>query len=199
MIFVLVLSLGLVAEASSDDLVLVTDSLGRDMECLHATTKAFPGATLESMLDEVPNLQLERFQYILLLVGTNDLTAKSIWLWYKSRVRKNIKVNHLPMHSKTPVHRIVNDYKVLIRAIKAKNRLIKIMVSAILPRRFDYFINRGYLKNINKALKAMCRRYRRCEFIPGYKPFVRNRKLRKDFYRWDGLHLNDFTYLVSKS
>ena len=170
-------------------MVIVTDSLGRNMDCLSATTRAYPGATLESMLGVPPEIGLEKFKYIILLVGTNDLTAKFVYLWYKNTVRFNRKVKRLPFHSKTPVHRIVNDYRVLIKAIRAINHKIKIMVSAILPRRFDYFENRGYLKNVNKGLKAMTRKIRKCKFLPSFKPMIRNRKPRENFYCRDGLHV----------
>lgn len=161
------------------------------MHCLHASTMSFPGATLESSLSIIQEfeLKLKKLKCILLLMGTNDLTSKFIWLWYKHQVRKGKPVYKLPRHSRTPAHRINQDYRNLINRIKLINPNVKIVVSAILPRVFDYKQNKNYLKNINKSLATMCKKISNCYFIESYKPLLKNGAPRNEFYKYDGLHL----------
>ena len=75
----------------------------------------------------------------MLLVGTNDLTPKSI----------------LPHHTTTPVDRIVEHYKQLLEIIKIKNPNIFIRVSGILPGAFNFKHNKDYLIEVNRALKQI--------------------------------------------
>ena len=128
------------------------------MQCLNPDIDIvfLSGATITGMRISLPNLT--QYSCILLLVGTNDLTPKWVWLKYKHNMRKSNADFVLPSHSKTPVHRVTDDYKRLLKAIKLQNPSINILVSSIIPRPFDFDANKDYLISVNNALKDMARK-----------------------------------------
>ena len=95
----------------------------------------------------------------------------------------------LPSHSKTPVHRVTDDYKRLLKAIKLQNPSINILVSSIIPRPFDFDANKDYLISV---LKDMAKETSRCEYLPSYRSLMkRNHPKENCFKKCDGLHLSE--------
>ena len=178
----------------------MTDSLGRDINCLNPDIDTIfkPGSTITGMRGSLPNLSA--YKCVVLLVGTNDMVPKWVWLRYKYNIRKGNSDYVVPSHSRTPVHRIIEDYERLIMAVKAKNPTIHILISSILPRPFDFRVNKDYLISVNNGLRDMCKRLNRCEFIPTYRGLMKSNKPKSNcFLHSDGLHLfEDGTIIVKR-
>ena len=84
------------------DVIILTDSTDKNFRhLLRAVPVAVPGATISSLIPKLQNLKLSKYKVILALVGTNDPTLKSIWVWYKMKLRKgHHTLNNLARHPK---------------------------------------------------------------------------------------------------
>ena len=96
----------------------------------------------------------------------------------------------LPPHTRTPVTTITERFKSLLNAIREDNPKIVILVSAILPRPFDFEENKDNLVETNNSLKALCEEFTFCEYLPSYKPVMFQGKPRHTHFDEDGLHLS---------
>ena len=63
------------------------------------------------------------------------------------------------------------------------------IVSAILPRVFDFSQNKNYLIEVNKKIEQLCLEFQSCSYLCSYKPLMKNGKPIDKYYSWDGLHL----------
>ena len=108
--------------------------------------------------DSIKDIDISKYKSITLLVGTNDLGPKWVWLKYKifKRNPANADVDFVaPDYRKAPAEYIANEYKLLIEEIQRRNTSIKVIVSAILPRLFDFGSNKGYWSKVNSEIKDM--------------------------------------------
>ena len=171
--------------------IFITDSIGKNFRHLtRALSLSIPGATISKIKERIPNIPLEKYKVVLLLVGTNDLTPKSLWQWYKkTKLENKGKEITLPHHTTTPVDRIVEHYKLLLEVVKMKNPHIFIMASAILPRPFDFKQNKNYLIEVNKALEKLCKELN-VYFVYSYKPLMKYGSPKENYFDCDGLHLS---------
>ena len=100
----------------SKDGIILTDSLGKHfchLTC--ALAIPIPGATISSMTSFIKTKDLTKYKVALTLVGTNDLTPKSLWLWYKMKQRKGENTDlTLPPHPKTPPEHIKQQYRAFL-------------------------------------------------------------------------------------
>ena len=172
--------------------IFITDSIGQNFRHLsRALPLSIPGATISNITEKISNLPLEKYRVILLLVGTNYLTPKSLWQWYKRfKIENKGKEIILPHHTTTPVEGIVEHYKQLLKVIKTKNPNIFIMVSEILPRPFDFKQNKEYLNEVNIAIERVCKESN-VYFIYSHKPLMKYGSLKENYFDWDGLHLSE--------
>ena len=174
-------------EFDRKDGIILTDSLGKNFRHLsRAVAVAVPGATISSLSTKLQTLKLSSYKVILILVGTNDLTPKSVWVWYKMKLRKGQStVKNLPRHPKTPPEAIKSEYRNLLEGIRQENPNIFILVSAILPRPFDFPENKNYLYEVNRELESLCLEFNACYFLKSFKPIPR-----PTHFAEDGLHLS---------
>ena len=64
------------------------DSIGKHFRHLtKAVTSVYPGITISNLVHKIKDLNLKNYKAALLLVGTNDLTPKATWQWYKEKQR----------------------------------------------------------------------------------------------------------------
>lgn len=169
------------------------DSLGKNINCKFTSKTVFlPGATIkaaEEKISEIPNLN--RYKTILVCFGTNDLSPKFVWLSYKRHVRKNgDKPFNVPKHPKMPIHLLMEDYKGLLDTIRRHNPTAKILVSAIIPRYFDWASGKEHLIATNRELEKLCKTYGNLSYIPSYKCLLKSGRPVKENYCSDGLHLS---------
>ena len=73
-----------------------------------------------------------------------------------------------PDYRKAPAEYIAHEYKLLIEEIQRRNTSIKVIVSAILPRLFDFGSNKGYWSKVNSEIKDMCDVGEGCYYINSY-------------------------------
>ncbi len=107
-----------------------------------------------------------RNEYVLLHVGTNDITGSLL------------------------EDEIVAMYSDLISMVRVKAEC-KVLVSAILPRPIDHDVTGNRLKSINNKLASLCHT-RKATFIKSFKPFLKCGVPRREYFavRDGGLHLN---------
>lgn len=81
----------------------------------------------------------------------------------------HVGTNHLPLsvHSVSELMSLYND---LITVIKSKSKA-KIIFSSVLPRPVDYGITREQIKQVNAALKQLCKT-RNCQYSNTYRQFL---------------------------
>ena len=96
----------------------------------------------------------------------------------------------LPPHPKTPPEHIKEQYRALFQGIRDKNPGIYLLVSAIIPRPFDYKQNKKYMCEVNLALEDLCKEFNSCYFLKTYKPMLRFGIPKSTHYLDDGLHLS---------
>ena len=116
--------------------IIIVESIGKHFRHLtKAVTSVYPGITISNLVHKIKDLNLKNYKAALLLVGTNDLTPKATWQWYKEKQRHGEpRLIRLPPHSTTPSSIIQDKYRTLILEIRKHNPNICLLVSAILPR-----------------------------------------------------------------
>ena len=171
--------------------IIIVDSIGKHFRHLtKAVTSVHPGITISNLVHKIKDLNLKNYKSALLLVGTNDLTPKATWQWYKEKQRHGEpRIIRLPPHSTTPSSIIQDKYRTLILEIRKHNPNICLLVSAILPRVFDFSQNKDYLIEVNKKIEQLCLEFQSCSYLCSYKPLMKNGKPIDKYYSWDGLHL----------
>ena len=174
--------------------LILTDSLGSTFgKLFKADVLAIPGLKIEELAENFETLDYSQYRCILLLVGTNNLTPKHIWNWYRQRVRNKQPCSPLPPHLITPIPDFIALYRQLINKIQSVKPNVTIIVSAILPRKFDFTENSEHIYSINHYLEALCGTFFKCKYIPTYKVITKTREgiLKDNIYSDDGLHLSD--------
>ena len=143
-----------------------------------ADVRAFPGATVRRLTDEVAfdNVQVAGYARILIHVGCNDISD----LVGKRRYR------HVSIFD------MMARFRVLRAVIHNKNSTAVVLFSSVLPRQDRYSIFRPYIQGLNFALEKLCAKSAGASvFVPSFRIFLSGGKPRAElFAESDGLHLN---------
>lgn len=153
--------------------LLLCDSMAKyveDVDCL--SVQPFPGRTIGGLVREVScntDLQgkLSKADYVIIHVGTNDI------------------------HKLLP-EEFSSNLNNLVSALGRVNRLLKPLISAIIPRPLDYKYTRDKVVKANNRIKYFCK-LRKIPFLKTFRPFLgkNGHPLRHLFaIRDGGLHLN---------
>ena len=132
--------------------------------------------------------ELKNYKVVLILIGTNNLTPKMVWQWYKEKQRKGeskgeeSKYLPLPPHSKPQSLEIQSKYRELIWEIRKQNPDAYLLVSAKLPRIFDCSQNKDYLIDVNLRIEQLCTKFNSCYFLKLYKPLLKHGKPREKYF-----------------
>ena len=146
------------------------------------------GYGIDRLRKYIEHLDINQYEGILIIIGTNDLTDKQVWFQYlKEKHKPNYK---LKAHATTNVSILKARYQLLIDLIKSKNPNIKIELSPIIPRLFDYEVNLQYLKQVNNMIKELCRTKNCYHDRTLIKSFLKSGKPDPELYDRDGLHLS---------
>lgn len=90
---------------------------------------------------------------------------------------------------------IVNITLEIIKRIRDKNRDTQIILIAAKPSIIRWSLKRKY-KNLNRKFKRLCKRDNLLQFADIWKPMLQGRKLKKDIFEEDGLHMNSKGYEI---
>lgn len=169
--------------------LILSDSIGTDLRYIFkADIVAKRGCTIQGLTEYIDRLDLSVYTCIIVLIGTNDLTNKKIWFEYRKN-RNNPKYTLQP-HPTTDVDILKSKYIALIDLIKNKNPEIKLEISPIIPRPFDYDINLEYLKEVNNMVKQVCITKQCYHDRTLITSFLKSGKPEEKLFDKDGLHLS---------
>ena len=159
-----------------------------------------PGSTPVKMLDFLHRCPstVHGYQVIVLVVGTNWLSQKSEFALYLQLVNGviteesyNQRLHHLnPPPANGPALEFKDTFQQILDLIKDINPQAKILISAIIPRKWDH--DRRHLVRIsyNNLLKKLADG-KHIFFVQTYSPFFdKNKNLKMDLFSHDGLHLS---------
>jgi lysophospholipase L1-like esterase len=141
-----------------------------DNSILYTTIQCRRGVTIRRLEREIRSgvVSVDHLVACIVHVGTNDVAN-----------------GHKP-------ERILKDYADLLHTIRARNRTMLVLISAILPREKEFWALGDKVHFINDQLKALASRAD-TRFLKSYVPFLtkanrRNQLPRKKMYV-DGVHL----------
>ena len=171
--------------------MILADSLGQNIRYIHNTdTFFFPGCTISALKHKLLSgeIDITKYQYINLIIGTNDLTPKSVWFHFKREIKKGNSGFNLPIHLPTATPVITSAYTDLVLTIRRYNSNAKLIVYGILPRPFDNHRNKAHHTEVNVELNRICKD-NNIIFVKTNKPFMRYGIPRPELFS-DGLHLS---------
>ena len=177
-------------QSKADSLVL-SDSLGRNIRYIYKTdTFFYPGCRIGTIEAKIASgeIQIRKYSYITLLVGTNDLSPASIWKFYKREKNAGRSGHNLPFHINNPPPAIVCAYRKLLETIKFFNPNCKIIVCGLLPRPYDNHRNKGHHTEVNKEIAKLCNDCNSI-FVRTNTSFLKFGSPCEDLFS-DGLHLS---------
>ena len=90
---------------------------------------------------------------------------------------------------------IVNTTLEIIKRIRDKNRDTQIILLAAKPSIIRWSLKHKY-KNLNRKFKRLCKKDNLLQFADVWKPMLQGRKLKKDIFEEDGLHMNSKGYEI---
>ena len=90
---------------------------------------------------------------------------------------------------------IVNTILEIIKRIRDKNSDTQIILIAAKPSIIRWSLKRKY-KNLNRKFKRLCKKDNLLQFADVWKPMLQGRKLKKDIFEEDGLHMNSKGYEI---
>lgn len=169
--------------------LILTDSLGVNLNYIYkADIITKRGYSIDDLSRLVSRLDINKYTCIILLIGTNDLTDKQIWFQYlKNKGKLNFR---LQPHPTTDVYLLKIKFTKLIDLLKSKNPNIKIELSPIIPRPFDYDVNLNYLKAVNNMLQELCKSKNCYHDRTLITSFLKSGKPDNKLFFTDGLHLS---------
>lgn len=165
--------------------IILGDSIPKRVSGIEGVALDYnPGDTIAKMARRIHiyQISLERFDYVLIHVGTNDVDD------FKP---KHVFCKDQPIDIDRAFNSMISDYGNLNGIIR-KNPNISILISAILPRPKDHKVTHELIKKINGYLEKQMSKTNRFTFLRSYKPFMYGGNVKKElFARKDGgLHLN---------
>ena len=181
-------------------MLILSDSLTKGFCALQKTVVATrPGATPIKILHHLKTnpIILDNFKVIVLHVGTNWLSQKSEFSLYlqfvniisEGKFKEQLhRLNPPPANGSAVAFR--DTFQNIIDCIRCRNLEAKILVSAIIPRKWDH--DRRHLVRIsyNNILKKLADG-KSVFFVQSYSPFFDSqRNLKSDLFSYDGLHLS---------
>ena len=151
--------------------VIVSDSIAKHVQGIEGVDmRPFPGDTIAKIVRrlETKQVRLDKYDYILLHVGTNDIDDK------------------------VPFHNMISDFGNLLGVVRKLKPTIKIIISSILPRPVDYDNTDNPSRRVNGYLEKFMSKTMKFLFIKSYRPFMFGGKPRRELFakRDGGLHLN---------
>ena len=151
--------------------VIVSDSIAKHVQGIEGVDmRPFPGDTIAKIVRrlETKQVRLDKYDYILLHVGTNDIDDK------------------------VPFHNMISDFGNLLGVVRKLKPTIKIIISSILPRPVDYDNTDNPSRRVNGYLEKFMSKKMKFLFIKSYRPFMFGGKPRRELFakRDGGLHLN---------
>ncbi len=90
---------------------------------------------------------------------------------------------------------IVNTTLKIIKRIRDENRDTQIILIAAKPSIIRWSLKHKY-KNLNRKFKRLCKKDNLLQFADVWKPMLQGRKLKKDIFEEDGLHMNSKGYEI---
>lgn len=126
----------------------------------------------------------------------SDLLAYSNELIYQFQPKKVfIYEGDNDINSKKKPKRIISDMQLIIAGIRAHNPNTKIVLIAAKPSlaRWDY--RRNY-KRLNRKFKRLSQNDDLIDYVDVWKPMLDGRKVKKDIFIEDGLHMNEKGYRI---
>ncbi|MFI0430163.1 GDSL-type esterase/lipase family protein [Mariniflexile sp. HMF6888] len=88
---------------------------------------------------------------------------------------------------------ILNSFSIIISKIKKENAEAQIILISSKPSIARWHLKRKYIR-FNKKLKEMCEDDNHLEFVNVWDIMLENRKVNKELFIDDGLHMNDEGY-----
>ena len=183
--------------------LILADSITKDLyDICHTdiiTKKGADVTRMHSYVAQNPQV-VQGYNVITLHIGTNWLSKKEEWFLYldyvNNQINQNIFLLNLSQLDLKPAigqaDQFQKDFLNLINTIQYLNSKATILISSILPRKWDFdrrdLVRQSYnsiLQNFNKLNSVY--------YIKTSKPFFYaiNHELRSDLFNADGLHLND--------
>ena len=149
----------------------MSDSIAKNVADIEGVVvQPFSGDTIAKINYKVEKniVKLDKFDYVLSHVGTND-------------VDRGFSFNA-----------IISDFGNLIGIVRKKYSKINIIISSILPRPVDYDQTDAFTRKINSYLLNNMSKTYNFKFIKSYRPFVFGGKVRRELFakKDGGLHLN---------
>lgn len=120
----------------------------------------------------------------------SDLLAYSDELIHRFKPKKVFIYegdNDINSHKKPK--RILNDIQSIINEIWVKNPATKIVLIAAKPSLARWALRRKY-KRLNRKFKKLSQRNQQIEYADVWTPMLNGRKVKKDIFSADGLHMN---------
>ncbi len=132
----------------------------------------FGGSEASDLLQH-SNKLIHRFQpkKVFIYEGDNDINAK-----------------------KTP-KQVLDDMQLIISEIHVKNPNAKIVLISAKPSLSRWHLKKDY-KRLNRRFKKLGKRYPLVDFVDIWKPMLDGRKVKKDIFIDDGLHMNAKGYQI---
>ena len=180
--------------------LILSDSITKGIRLKKTVVVTRPGATPKKILEYITRFPVTILNYkvIVLHIGTNWLSQKAEWSLYLRLVNNVIssdcyreelaKLNPPPANGPAIVFR--DTFVEIINFIMVANPQAKILLSALLPRKWDH--DRRHLIRIsyNNILKKMADGTK-IFFIETYRPFFDSQgNLKNSLFAYDGLHLS---------
>ena len=162
-------SLSFIAEFKK--VVIVSDSIAKHVQGIEGVdVRAFLGDSISKIGYRIDkkHVILDKYDYILLHVGTNDINRKASF------------------------HGMISDFGNLIGICRKRKPSIKIIISAILPRPVDFDNTDNPSRRVNGYLEKFMSKKMNFLFIKSYRPFMYKGQARRELFAKNdgGLHLN---------
>lgn len=160
-------------------------------------TLAFGGFKVRDLVFDVQSnpSQVGEFKCIYLLVGTNDLGSKAEYqdyvLYVSGKLSKTQFYRRQVHWSRVcDIQAFKNDYLWLVQTLRWANPSAIFLLSAILPRPWDYKVRDRVRVDFNDAIREVAWETRNI-YVAADRAFLKFGVLREAYFGKKGLHLND--------
>lgn len=171
--------------------LILSDSLGRNIRYIGNTdTLFFPGCIINGLAYKIKSgeVNISKYSYISLIIGTNDLGPKYIWKYYKKQKTLGKSGLNLPFHNQTAIPVILSAYLNLFQTVKRSNPSCTIFCFGILPRPYDHHRNQRHHTDTNHQLRKLCEK-NDITFVITHTSFLKFGSPIEELFA-DGLHLS---------
>ncbi|QCW99359.1 G-D-S-L family lipolytic protein [Aggregatimonas sangjinii] len=126
----------------------------------------------------------------------SDLLAYSNELIYRFQPKKVfIYEGDNDINSKKRPKKIISDMQLIIAGIRAHNPETKIVLIAAKPSLARWNYRRNY-KRLNRKFRRLSQNDDFIDYVDVWKPMLDGRKVKKDIFIEDGLHMNEKGYRI---